>query len=176
MLLLVGGLATIVILYVVSLWWIRRHGHRRLLTQDPPVRVAKAWQRADRDLRLAGVPSRPAETHLEFSDRVHASLGDVGPELTRLAALHGEATYAPPERVDGDDAAEAETASADLRTALHERFPEAFACGRGSTLVCRDRRRGRDAPGDVRHPAEPPDGVLSGLFALGRAVTAGRLR
>lgn len=142
-LLLVGGLATILILYVVSLWWIRRHGHQRLLTEEPPVRVAKAWRRADRDLRLAGVPSRPAETHLEFSDRVHASLGDAGPELTRLAALHGEAIYAPPERVDSDDAAEAETASADLRTALHERFPRSL---RLRTWV------------DPRLPGPPPKG------------------
>ncbi len=122
-LILLGGLITAGALYVASLWWIRRHGHRRLLSADPPVRVAEAWQRADRDLRLAGIPSRPTETHLEFSDRVHASLGEAGAELTLLATLHVEATYAPADRVDHDDAAAAETASAGLRTALHQQFP-----------------------------------------------------
>ncbi len=125
-LLLVGGLATCVLLYVVSLWWIRRHGHQRLLAEDPPIRVAKAWQRADRDLRLAGVPSRPTETHLEFSQRVHASLGEVGSDLDRLATLHVEATYAPRERVDDDHADAAEAASANLRTALHQQFPRSL--------------------------------------------------
>jgi transglutaminase-like putative cysteine protease len=121
--LLLGGLLTCGVLYVAALWWVRRHGHQRLLSEDPPVRVAKAWQRADRDLRLAGVPSRPAETHLEFSDRVHASLGEVGPELDRLTTLHVEAAYAPPDRVDDEHAAAAESASAHLRTALHQGFP-----------------------------------------------------
>ena len=123
--LLVGGLATSVILYVAALWWIRRHGHRRLLAADPPVRVAKAWERADSDLRLAGVPARPAETHLEFSDRVHTSLGEIGSDLDRLASLRVEAAYAPAERVDDEQAAAAERASAALRTGLHERLPRA---------------------------------------------------
>jgi hypothetical protein len=118
-----GGLATCFVLYVAALWWIRRHGHQRLLAADPPVRVAEAWQRADRDLRLAGVPSRPAETHLEFSNRVNASMGEVGSDLDRLASLHVEATYAPPNRVDDDQAAAAERASAAVRTSLHRGFP-----------------------------------------------------
>ena len=142
-LLLVGGLVTCAVLYVVSLWWIRRHGHQRLLAEAPPVRVARAWERADRDLRLAGVPARPAETHLEFSERVHGDLGEVGPELDRLATLRVEAAYAPPERMHDADAEAAETASASLRTALHRRFPPAM---RLRTWV------------DPRLPGPPPPG------------------
>ncbi len=121
--LLAVGLATAALLYVASLWWIRHHGRRRLLEDEPRIRIEKAWQRVDADLRLSGVPSRPSETHLEFSARVHRDLGKAGADLDRLASLSAEASYAPGDRLDTHRAEAAEAASGALRAHLYRDFP-----------------------------------------------------
>lgn len=84
--LMVAALA--VVIAIIAVIVIRRPPRPR----DP---IARAWQRLERKLRLAGICRRPGETPLELLERSRHSLPGHAAELEQLSELYGHARYGP---------------------------------------------------------------------------------
>lgn len=102
---------------------------RRARARTPAERVALAWRRASEELALLGLSRRPAETRLEFSERVAADRRIRDDAPLRLAQLATTARYHPA-AVDGSAAREADLSVRRLAERAHRAVPRWRRYGR----------------------------------------------
>lgn len=132
---------------------LRRVLHHRRARHDARAAIAAAWDDVAETLFNLGIDRRPAETHVEFANRVRSRLRIETGDLQTLAVAAQEASYAadPPST---QTVAAARSSAEHLETrirAARSRWDRIGAACRPTMLVSgpRSRRRGRESRNGV---------------------------